>query len=74
MNINTNNYKQLSISERIQLAQDIWDSVAEETQSGMRLSDQDYLELQRRLVEHLADPASSSPWEQIHALLFKQLS
>jgi len=67
----TTNYKELSISERIQLVEDIWDSIAEETPSVMRLSSEDCDELHRRLASHQADPSSSIPWEQVRTSLFK---
>jgi len=70
----TTNYKELSISERIQLVEDIWDSIAEETTSVMRLSSEDCDELRRRLASHQADPSSSIPWEQVRTALFKNQS
>lgn len=63
-------YKELPISERIQLVEDIWDSIAEETHGQLQLSQQDRVELHRRLSAHHAAPSSSLPWEQVRALLF----
>ena len=67
----TLNFKQLPISERIQLVEDIWDSIAEETPSQLQLAPEDRVELNRRLAEHQANPSSSIPWEQVRASLFK---
>ena len=67
----TLDFKQLSISERIQLVEDIWDSIAEETPSPLQLSSEERAELHRRLAEHEANPASNIPWEQALATLFK---
>lgn len=65
------NYRTLPISERIELVEDIWDSIAEETSSPLQLSEAERMELRRRLAEHQADPASSIPWEQVRETLFK---
>ncbi|MCA0214178.1 MAG: addiction module protein [Proteobacteria bacterium] len=64
------NFKELPISERIQLVEDIWDSIAEETQGQFQLSPQERLELHRRLADHRANPASSIPWTQVRTSLF----
>ena len=67
----TAEYMKLSVSERIQLVEDIWDSIAEETPSPLQLGVQERAELQRRLAEHQADPSSSIPWERVRAALFQ---
>ena len=71
MNSPISNFKELPISERIQLVEDIWDSIAEETPVSLQLSAADRAELQRRLVAHKADPSSSIPWDEVRASLFK---
>ena len=70
MNTTTLNFKEIPISERIQLVEDIWDSIAEETSGQLRLSAEDRSELNRRLTAHQANPTSSIPWEQVRASLF----
>jgi putative addiction module component (TIGR02574 family) len=64
-------FKALSISERIQLVEDIWDSIAEETPTPFQLSASERAELHRRLADHQADPDSGIPWEQVRASLFQ---
>lgn len=64
-------YRTLPISERIELVEDIWDSIAEETAGTLELDSAERAELNRRLGEHQADPKSSIPWEQVRAELFK---
>jgi putative addiction module component (TIGR02574 family) len=64
-------YRNLPISERIQLVEDIWDSIADETSGGLPLSPEQRAELHRRRAEHEDDPSSGVPWEQIRAELFK---
>ena len=71
MNSPISNFKELPISERIQLVEDIWDSIAEETPVSLQLSATDRAELQRRLAAHKADPSSSIPWDEVRASLFK---
>lgn len=71
MNSPISNFKDLPISERIQLVEDIWDSIAEETPVSLQLSAADRAELQRRIAAHQADPSSSIPWRGVRASLFK---
>jgi putative addiction module component (TIGR02574 family) len=51
----------LSISERIQLVQDIWDSIAEVPDSVL-LTDEQKAELDRRLDAYHKAPKVGSPW------------
>ena len=56
----------LSISERIQLVEDIWDSIAAD--SGALLLTQDQRdELDRRLQAYHDRPEDGSTWEQVKA-------
>lgn len=71
MNTASMNYRSLPISERIELVEDIWDSIAEETGGSVQLSPEQRAELHRRLAAHRADPSTSIPWEQVRANLFK---
>jgi putative addiction module component (TIGR02574 family) len=71
MNTVTLNFKTLPISERIQLVEDIWDSIAEETPSSLNLSDAERAELHKRFSAHQTNPSSGVPWEQVRATLFK---
>jgi putative addiction module component (TIGR02574 family) len=54
----------LSVSERIQLVEDIWDSIAEVPES-LSLTDEQVAELDRRLDAHHQNPSSGSPWEVV---------
>lgn len=71
MNTAALNYRALPLSERIELVEDIWDSIAEETAAPVQLADEERAELHRRLAAHRAGPNSSIPWEQVRANLFK---
>jgi putative addiction module component (TIGR02574 family) len=63
------NYRSLPISERIELVEDIWDSIAEETSCPLSMSTEERAELHRRYAAHLANPSSSLPWERVRAAL-----
>ncbi len=52
----------LSTAERIQLVEDIWDSVAEVPES-VPLTDEQKAELDRRLDAYHQNPDEGSPWE-----------
>ena len=71
MNTAALNFRALPVSERIELAQDIWDSIAEETPNQLQLTPDEREALHQRLSDHRANPSSSIPWEQGRALLFK---
>ncbi len=55
---------QLSVDERIELVQAIWDSIASEAPPSF-ISDALRKELDARLSAHAADPTDVVPWEQI---------
>lgn len=59
---------QLTPAERIELAQELWDSVAAESgQVPMTQAQQE--DLQRRLDEFADDPQAGHPWEEVKARL-----
>ncbi|MBI1834839.1 MAG: addiction module protein [Burkholderiales bacterium] len=64
----------LSVSERIQLVEDIWDSIAIEAPESIGLSQTQKLELDRRVAAHRADPTTAIPWEQVRSKLFSDKS
>jgi putative addiction module component (TIGR02574 family) len=53
----------LSEAERIQLAQDLWDSIPEHS-AARSLTDDQRAELSRRLAEHDQDPSAAIPWSE----------
>jgi putative addiction module component (TIGR02574 family) len=55
---------QLSISERIQLAEDLWDSILER-QDEVQLDPAQQQELDRRLDRYRQDPTAGSSWETV---------
>lgn len=73
MSVPNSDYKKLSVSERIQLVEDIWDSIAEDAAAEHLALDADQLaELDRRLAAHDADPGSSIPWEHARHRMFRR--
>lgn len=58
---------ELSPAERIQLAQDLWDSLEEE--DAPPLSPEQIRELDRRLADHDVNPGSAVPWEVVRERL-----
>ena len=66
----TTDYLKLSVSERIQLVEDIWDSIAAEASNTVELSQAQMAELHRRVAEHRADPSTAVPWEEVRSKLF----
>lgn len=54
----------LSVPERIQLVEDIWDTIAEVPEQ-VGLSDEQKAELDRRLDAYHRNPDEGSPWEMV---------
>ena len=71
MNVNTQDFKILPLSERIQLVEDIWDSIAEETAAKPFFVSEDVALFHQRMAAHEKDPASSVPWDEVRTQLFK---
>jgi putative addiction module component (TIGR02574 family) len=57
----------LSPAERIQLAQDLWDSLTED--EAPALTPEQLEELERRLAAHDENPAAAVPHDQVRARL-----
>jgi putative addiction module component (TIGR02574 family) len=58
----------LTPAERIQLAEDLWDSIAPEDLPP--LTQEQEQEIERRLAEHARDPSRASSWEEVRARLW----
>jgi putative addiction module component (TIGR02574 family) len=56
----------LSVSERLALIGEIWDSIAAEVEQAP-LTEAQRLEVDRRLAAHRAHPQVAVPWEQVEA-------
>ena len=64
-------YRALSIAERLQLVEDVWDSIATEQPdaTALPLTAAERAELDRRLDAHRNDPAAALPWAEVRAAL-----
>lgn len=62
----------LSIAERIQLAEDLWDSVAAHPEQ-VEATQEQLAEIERRLAELDESPDDGEPWEEVKARLLKAL-
>ena len=66
----TKQAKNLSISDRIRLVEEIWDTIAEENEA-FELSEAQKLELDRRLDLAESNPGQGRTWEEIRAEFMK---
>jgi len=58
--------------ERAELAMALWDSLTDEQRTAeLELTEEERAELDRRWAEHLADPASAVPWDDVRRALRK---
>ena len=60
--------RKLSVSERIQLVEDIWDSIAADAET-LSLTKEQRTELDRRLADAEANPGVGTPWSEVKARL-----
>jgi len=70
MNTTIGDIKTLSVTERIQLVGDIWDSIAADASESVQLSEDQKVELHRRAQANQDDPSTGIPWEQVRERLF----
>lgn len=68
--INTSDFLELSVSERIQLVKDIWDSIAA-VPEAVPLTEAQKEELERRLDAYHKNPDAGSPWEVVRERIRK---
>jgi len=59
---------ELSVLERMQLVQDIWDTI-HETSEDIPLTEGERCELDRRLTAAEQNPEATSPWSDVRARL-----
>ena len=60
--------KRLSVSERVRLVQDIWDTL-QPTAEELPLTEEQRRVIDRRLAEHEAEPSSAITWGELKARL-----
>lgn len=57
---------QLPLPERLQLVEDIWNSIADAPEA-LELTAEDKLLIDQRLEERRRNPGAGSPWEEVYA-------
>ena len=60
--------RSLPVAERIQLVEDLWDSIAEDS-AGLQLTGAQREELDRRLDDFDSNPAAGAPWEEFRRII-----
>lgn len=63
-NVSVSGILELSVPERIQLAEDIWDSLLE-VPDAILLTEDQKMELDRRLESYHLNPRQGSPWQEV---------
>ena len=68
---------QLSPSERLDIAEKLWESVHPPGSAlpgeAVVLTEEQMQEIRRRIAEHERDPSSAIPWEEVRARLWARL-
>ena len=63
---------ELPATERVDIAMALWDSLTPaEQEAEFDLTLEQCAELDRRLAEHIADPASAIPWDEVRRKLLR---
>lgn len=70
--LNTLGIDRMGVDERIQLVQEIWDSIAAEA-DRLPLTEAEKRELDRRVASLDANPDAVVPWESVEARAMKRL-
>ena len=61
----------LGVKERLELIEEIWDSIAAHPEA-LPLTAAQRKELDRRKREHRQDPSAAKPWSEVHSRLEKR--
>jgi putative addiction module component (TIGR02574 family) len=60
----------LSARERVEIAMALWENLTDtEREAELALTPEQEAELDRRLAEHIANPASAIPWDEVRRKL-----
>jgi len=69
--LSNSDIRELSVEERLELVGEIWDSIFEET-DPCELSDEQKVELDRRIAAHRENPKAGSTWAEVKVRLSEQ--
>ena len=64
MSVSREELRKLPFAERLELVEDLWDSIARESDQ-LTLTQAQMDELDRRLADYEADPDAGVPWEEV---------
>jgi putative addiction module component (TIGR02574 family) len=73
MNAAVKTLQQLPVVERLQAVEDLWDSIAADSQQPLGLSAEQRAELDQRLDDLETNPHDSLPWEKVRAGIMAEL-
>ena len=66
--VDLNALRQLSVAERLQLVEDLWDSIAQDApDEALPVTPELAAELDRRIAEYERDRSTGQPWEVVRA-------
>lgn len=66
-------YSKLSVAERLELVEDLWDSIAQDADlATLPLTDDERRLLDERLSAHARDPDGGAPWEEVKARILNR--
>jgi putative addiction module component (TIGR02574 family) len=71
MSVHIDEIRSLSVKKRLELIEEIWDSIAPEPEL-IALTPTQLRELDRRKLEHRADPSAAVPWSDVRDRLRKR--
>jgi putative addiction module component (TIGR02574 family) len=73
MNAALKTLQQLPVVERLQAVEDLWDSIAEDSQQALGLSSEQRVELDERLDDLEANPHDNLLWEKVRSKILVEL-
>jgi putative addiction module component (TIGR02574 family) len=65
-NVSLSDLMELSVTERLELVEDLWDTIAEIPES-VELTAEQKCFLDERILRYHSNPDEGSPWEQVKA-------
>lgn len=66
-------FRRLSVAERLELVEEIWDSIAADADDEiLPLSDSERALLDSRLAEREANPGVGAPWPNVRARILRR--
>lgn len=72
MGVEVSEILELSIAEKIRIVEEIWDSIAKNPDS-LPLTDEERLELDKRLQKYRENPTEGIEWNQLKTRLGKKM-